>query len=69
LAKFSREMKKLNRSDHILYLLGKLIGGGDDERLGKGICPKPGLLTLPSPSPRRLFVHLDKLFSADPIFY
>jgi len=50
LAKFFMEDKEADHKASVLVLLGKLIGGGDDERLGRGICPKPGRLTLPSPS-------------------
>jgi len=39
-----------------LYILGKFIGGGDDERLGEGFLPDSRLADPPSPSPRKLFV-------------
>jgi len=48
--------------------LGKLTGGGDGERLGRGLLPEVRLADPPPPL-HVDYLYLDKFFSADSILY
>jgi len=51
------------KGDVLLFLGKDSLGEGVMKGLAGGSCPKPGRLTLPSPSPRKLFADLEKFFS------
>jgi len=68
-----RQPKSLERGElgrQLLLYSWEFIGGGDDELLGKGPLPEIRLADPPLPlSLRRVFVYLDKFFSADTLYY
>jgi len=69
LAKFSMEGEEIDCKGDVLAFRKDSSGEGMMRRLARGSCPKPGQLTLPSPSPYKLFADLEKFFSANAVFY
>lgn len=69
LAKFSMEGEETDCKGDVLAFRKDSSGEGMMKDLARGSCPKPGQLTLPSPSLYILFADLEKFFSANAVFH